>query len=94
MPNGKSDRIKTVHYTPRFLKSLSKLPHRIKQPVEQKDKIFRHNPFDVQLHTHKLKGELTGIWSYSVNYNYRILFRFIDKESVMYYDIGTHEIYR
>jgi len=49
---------------------------------------------DPRLRTHKLKGELAGAWAYSVNHSYRVLFRFLTADEGLYYDIGTHEIYR
>jgi len=82
-----------VFYAP-LIKSFNKLPKNIQLLTKKKDDIFRINPFDVQLHTHKLKGTLSGIWSYSINYQYRILFRFIKSDEVLYYDIGTHEVYQ
>jgi len=91
MPNV---RIRTIHFTPRFLKSITRLPDPIQELAKKKDGWFRANPFDKRLHTHKLKGDLAGIWSYSVNREYRVLFRFINDEEVIYYDIGTHEVYR
>lgn len=90
MPNN---RIKQIHFSPHFFKSFYKLPKSIQNLAKKKDEIFRKNPFDLRLHTHKLKGELLGTWSYSVNYEFRVLFRFITDDEVLYYDIGTHEIY-
>ena len=52
------------------------------------------NAFDPRLRTHKLRGALAGYWAYSVNYQYRVLFRFLASDAVLYYDIGTHDIYR
>jgi len=83
-----------VHITSEFEKSYRKLPLRVKKLAEKKDKWFRQDAFDSRLHTHKLKGELEGYWSYYANYQYRILFRFIDDNEVIYYDIGTHDVYR
>jgi len=97
-----------VRSTSVFEKSFRRLPSNIQalagqqavvglpiaQAAEQKDKIFRRNAFDPRLHTHKLKGELEGYRAYSVNYQYRVLFSFLNHNEVVYYDIGTHEIYR
>ena len=91
MPNV---RIKQIHFSPRFFKSFNNLPKTIQELAKRKDKIFKKNPFDPILHTHKLKGELSGAWSYSVNYEYRVLFRFIKSNEVLYYDIDTHEVYK
>jgi len=86
--------INKIHSTSDFKKSFSKVPGRIQDLAEKKDVWFRENAFDPRLHTHKLKGELVGYCSYYVNRQYRILFRFINDKEVIYYDIGTHEIYK
>lgn len=86
--------IKFVHFSPHFFKSFQKLPRPIQRLAKRKDEWFRNNPFDPRLHTHKLKGELAGVWAYSINRDYRILFRFLNGDEVIYYDIGTHDIYK
>lgn len=87
-------RIKQVHVASRFFKSLSKLPPAIHALAEERDGWFRANPFDPRLKTHKLKGELAGAWSYSLDRRYRVLFRFLSDDEALYYDIGTHDVYR
>lgn len=86
--------IPKIHSTSEFEKSFRKLPARIQDLAAKKDKWFRQDAFDSRLHTHKLKGELGGYWSYYINLQYRILFRFLDSYEVLYYDIGTHDIYK
>lgn len=83
-----------VHVAPRFEKHFRKLPTVVQQQVTEKDELFRTNPHHPQLRTHQLRGALEGFWSYSVNYHYRVLFRFVGQGEVLYYDIGTHEIYQ
>jgi len=82
-----------IDYASNFLKAFKKLPEKIRDLARQKELLFRANPFHQSLKTHKLKGELNNYWSYSVNFQHRVLFRFIDDHSVLYYDIGTHDIY-
>ena len=86
--------ISKVHVTSEFERVFRKLPANIQCLAEKKDKWFRQNSSDPRLHTHKLKGELEGYWSYSSNQKYRILFRFLKNNEVVYYDIGTHDIYK
>ena len=82
-----------IYPTSQFKKSYKKLPNLIKKKGEEKDKIFRQEPFNSALAAHKLKGKLKNYWSYSVDKSYRVLFRFEDKDKVIYFDIGTHKIY-
>ncbi|OIO72517.1 MAG: hypothetical protein AUJ85_10110 [Elusimicrobia bacterium CG1_02_37_114] len=86
--------ITKIYPASHFTKAYRDLPEPIKIQAKQKEEIFLNNPFDRRINTHKLKGELKGYWVYSVNYQYRILFRFSGAGEVIYYDIGTHEIYR
>ncbi|PIV09978.1 hypothetical protein COS31_02605 [Candidatus Roizmanbacteria bacterium CG02_land_8_20_14_3_00_36_15] len=55
---------------------------------------FQENPFDSSLKTHKLTGKLTLYWSFSIDYHLKVIFEFIDEETVGLIDIGTHEIYK
>ena len=83
-----------IYPTSHFVRAYKGLPQNIKERTKQKERIFLNNPFDPRLKTHKLKGKFEGYWSYSIDYHYRIMFRFINDITVLYHDIGTHEIYR
>ncbi len=82
-----------ILYLPRFQKEYRKIPSEIQDLAEKKEKIFRGNPFDSALKTHKRHGELAGFWAFSLNYKYRIIFDFADKNTVRFYSIGDHDIY-
>jgi mRNA-degrading endonuclease YafQ of YafQ-DinJ toxin-antitoxin module len=50
--------------------------------------------FEPRLKTHKLKGELTGLWAASAGYDRRIIFRFVqnrDREAILLLSVGTHD---
>ncbi|MBM3256605.1 MAG: type II toxin-antitoxin system mRNA interferase toxin, RelE/StbE family [Candidatus Moranbacteria bacterium] len=83
-----------ILYLPKFAKQYKKLPLQVKLQAEEKEKVFRNNPFDKSLKTHKLKGELVGFWSFSINYSYRIIFDFQDEKTVRFYYVGDHSIYK
>ncbi|MBC7911537.1 MAG: type II toxin-antitoxin system mRNA interferase toxin, RelE/StbE family [Pyrinomonadaceae bacterium] len=56
--------------------------------------IFQSDPFDPRLKTHKLSGQLKDLWSFSIEYDVRIIFSFIDDKKALFIDIGTHkEVY-
>jgi len=83
-----------VFYSPKFEKSYKKLANKIKKKAEKKEKIFRQNPFDQRLETHKLKGPLKGFYSFSIDDKYRIVFEFTkNKERAYFHNIGDHEVY-
>jgi len=59
----------------------------------QKLDIFQ-TPFDPSLRTHKLSGRLKDLWSFTVEYDLRIVFYFVDENKAVFIDIGTHnEVY-
>ncbi len=53
--------------------------------------LFRDNPFDLRLETHKLHGRLQGFWSFSVAKDLRVVFLFEGDDSVAFLDFGTHD---
>lgn len=83
-----------IFLSPQFEKSYKKIPREIQLLLQKKEKTFRINPYHPSLKTHKLFGKLKKISSFSVNYNYRVVFRFIEKNAVIFYDVGTHSIYQ
>lgn len=83
-----------IIYSPTFKKSYKKLPKPVQFVAEKKEKIFRENPFDNSLKTHKLHGKLKDFLSFSINDKYRIIFEFIDEKTVHFHTIGTHDIYK
>jgi len=61
---------------------------------KQKLTLFQNNPFESSLRTHKLSGKLQELWSFSIEYDLRIVFYFADENKAVFIDIGTHdEIY-
>ena len=58
--------------------------------------LLESDPFTPSLKTHKLQGELKGLWACSVEYDCRIVFRFEalegeSEEAIVLIDIGTHD---
>jgi len=87
-------KIRSIKTTPRFEKSFEHLPKRVQIKATVRKEIFAQGPFSPKLKTHKLTGKLNNIWSFSVDYSYRIIFEFIADDKVIFYDIGTHGIYK
>ena len=52
---------------------------------------FTKDPFDPSLITHKLSGKLKDLWSFSIEYNERVLFYFTDDSNAVFVDIGNHD---
>jgi len=87
-------KINKSHATPYFEKQFNRLPKNLQKIADRKLLLFESNPFHPGLNTHKLKGELSLFWSFCVNDNFRVLFRYLKDNEVIYYDIDTHDIYK
>ena len=84
-----------ITYSPKFAREYKKLPIAVKTIAEEQETVFRKNPFDLKLKTHKLKGRLNGFFSFSIGYKYRIIFEFSkDKNTVYFHSVGDHDIYQ
>lgn len=80
--------------TPYFEKKFEELEKDVQKIAAKKILFFENNPFHPSLNTHKLKGHLNSFWSFYINKRFRVLFRFLNKNEVIYYDIDNHDIYK
>lgn len=83
-----------VVYTPIFVRQYKKLPKALQEEIKEKISLFAEDPFHSFLKTHKLKGRLKGFISFSVNYDYRIVFEWDDKETAALLKVGNHDVYK
>ena len=82
-----------IFHSSKFAREYRALPDGIRLSLEQKIILFRKNPFDRQLKTHKLSGRFSRFWSFSVNQKYRVIFRFIKNNAIWFLSVGDHSIY-
>ena len=82
-----------VLYKASFVRQYKKLPPALQMEVKEKIALFCTDPAKVTLRVHKLKGPLKGFWSFSVNYAYRIVFTYKDKQTVRLLKVGDHGVY-
>lgn len=83
-----------IIYTSKFAREYKKLPTKIKDLAEGREIIFRQNPRDGRLDTHKLHGKLKHFWSFSIDNNFRIVFEFTENDIIYFHSVGDHDIYR
>ena len=83
-----------IIYTSKFKREYKKLSRNIKLSAEKKERIFRQNPFEPSLDTHKLHGRFREFWSFSIGFKYRIIFEFNEKGVVYFHSVGAHDIYQ
>jgi addiction module RelE/StbE family toxin len=58
--------------------------------TKKKLSLFKENPKQPSLRTHKLTGKLSNSWSISIEGNIRMLYYIKDGEAV-FFTVGTHE---
>jgi addiction module RelE/StbE family toxin len=83
-----------VTFSPTFQRAFRKrikgntdLQARFWQKIEQ----FQQDPFQPTLRTHKLSGKMKNTWSFSIEYDARVIFYFTDDGKAVFIDIGTHD---
>lgn len=55
-----------IRFTSKFRKAYKKIPKVVKTKAEEREKIFKENPFDSRLDTHKLHGKYKEYWAFTV----------------------------
>ncbi len=53
--------------------------------------MFTDDPHDPRLRTHKLTGELREQWSFTIEYDVRVVFSFLSGDRAVFEDIGSHD---
>ena len=83
-----------IAFSPSFKRAFKK---RIagRKPLEEnfwnRVEMFKVDPHDVRLRTHKLSGELREFWSFSIDYDVRVVFQFAARNRTVFQDIGSHD---
>lgn len=83
-----------IYYSSKFAREYKRLSNRAKDLAEEKEKIFRKDPFDPMLKTRRLSGRIKDFWSFSIDHRHRIIFEFVGKKVVWFHSVGKHDIYR
>ena len=82
-----------IIYTAEFIRLFKKLPLEVKKEAVKKELIFKNDPFDTKLKTHKLNGKLKNFWAFSVSHSSRIVIEFGKDDIIYFHSIGSHNIY-
>ncbi len=81
-------------YSNKFNKRFKKQNREIQLKWEERFILFRNSPQNPLLNVHKLHGRLSDSYSINVTADIRVLFEKIDKDTVLFEDIGSHsELY-
>ena len=85
--------IESIEYSRQFLKKLSRLPKKIIDVAQKKERLFKIEPYHSSLRTHQLHGKDKGLWAFWIDYRYRVKFIFVNQNKVLFLDVGLHDIY-
>lgn len=80
----------------RAFKRLVKKNPELRSQIEQVLQQIAEDPFHVSLRSHKLKGDSSGRYSCSIDYQNRILFKFVTnpdsgEEEILLLTLGSHD---
>lgn len=76
--------------THEFIKQFQALPIVIKKKAVKQEKLFRQNPFYSSLRTEKLEPKGKQYWSFRIDKEYRVIFKFIGFNKVIFATVGHH----
>ena len=74
----------------RFIKGYEKLRQGEKRSFKESRNIFLSDLYNPILNNHALRGKYTGYRSIDITGDIRVIYRFLDKDAVLFADIGTH----
>ena len=80
-----------ISVTEEFEKRYDRLPLSVKKKAEKQEKVFCQNPLHPSLHTEKLEPKGKQVWSFRIDKRYRIFFRFINGNKVLFLTTGPHD---
>ena len=85
----------TKTFTRKLKRKLRRAPS-LRAGVEQTLSQLAQDPFAASLESHKLKGQLAGVWACRLTYDLRILFEFVDnpntgEQEIHLLTIGSHD---
>ena len=82
-----------ICYHRNFLKSYTKRiknNSKLKAAFKERVKAFCLDPTNASLHDHQLIGQKQNFRSFSITGDIRLVYQFVDEETVLFFDIGSH----
>lgn len=80
-----------IFFTKKFEEEYDRLPKDIREKAQKQERLFQNNPHHPSLRTEKLSPKWKEVWSFRIDKNYRIVFRFLGKDKVLFLNAGTHD---
>ncbi|HEY4510764.1 MAG TPA: type II toxin-antitoxin system RelE/ParE family toxin [Candidatus Paceibacterota bacterium] len=85
-----------VFLTPQFVRMFDKLEHGLQEEAVERIETFKDTSSHRALRVHKLHGKHKNYYAFSVNYRYRIVFKYssAEKTEAILLAVGDHDLYR
>ncbi|MBI2054084.1 MAG: type II toxin-antitoxin system mRNA interferase toxin, RelE/StbE family [Candidatus Staskawiczbacteria bacterium] len=84
-----------IYYGDNFLKRIKKFNEKQQAKLARLVVLLKNDPYHPQLHIKSLSGEFSGIYSFRITRNFRVLFKFMSPDEIILFDIGDRkDIYR
>jgi mRNA-degrading endonuclease RelE of RelBE toxin-antitoxin system len=85
----------SIEYHAHFIKSARKLPKVQKKKLSECLTHLQINPYSPQLHTKHLSTPLTGLLSFRITREWRVIFRFLNEDTILLVEVAHRkDIYR
>jgi mRNA-degrading endonuclease RelE of RelBE toxin-antitoxin system len=79
-----------ISYTADFIKSYNNLSAVLRKKVDKQENFFKNNLLHPSLGIEKLIPKGRELWSIRVDRSYRIIFKFVNREQVIFIVVGHH----
>ncbi|MFA5750917.1 MAG: hypothetical protein WC898_01340 [Candidatus Paceibacterota bacterium] len=83
-----------ISFKPTFVKQVNKLEKALTDEILERIELLKKEENHRVLKVHKLHGKLSGYFSFSVNYNTRIVFEYLTKKEIVLLFVGGDDIYK
>jgi mRNA-degrading endonuclease YafQ of YafQ-DinJ toxin-antitoxin module len=83
-----------IEFMPSFLRQLRTMSQDLQEEVIEKTELFKDTKNHKKLKLHKLNGRFASYHAFSVNYQVRIILKFIKKDFAVFLNVGSHDVYR
>ncbi|MBI2609884.1 type II toxin-antitoxin system RelE/ParE family toxin [Candidatus Giovannonibacteria bacterium] len=84
-----------ILFTEKFLDSAARLPRNQQEKLSKLTEILEKNVFHPQLHTKALVGKLSGLYSFRITRDWRVIFQFINPKTIQLLRVAHRkDIYR
>lgn len=84
-----------ISYSKHFLVSAGKIPNNQQKKLARLLMIIHENPYHPKLHLKPLRGELSGLYSFRITRDWRVIFQFISPDLILLINVSHRkDIYR